>query len=183
MELLQNKLSMENVTETQVDKALDGFFNVLNPQPVEPIIIETPSVGKLPVNKPGVQVKEVSLGMNAVEAPKPTSESRPRQLPKLGSTPSLHVPIGEVLQSKVEYAEDRAIKYIDGEPHYRCSYTCESCEHKGTRYVRPTYDFTRCHDCGEKLTVESAVPFGELEKDSDGNYFIAREKFEENYER
>lgn len=197
--LLGNEMKMEGISNSHVNKIIDGFFNTLqsihsSSMPIKKNILEPPinleetksTTFKTPISNSvgsAIQMKEEKPGV-VVGSHNPV---RPRQLPKINSERSLNMSIADIISEKdkhianAQYNEDYSIKYIENEPHYRCSYHCEKCGHSGRRYVKKTYDFIRCHECNTKLTKELAVPGSQkLEKDSDSNYFIAREMLDEN---
>lgn len=185
---MENKITATNVEGEQVNKVIDGFFSVLHatlaqtapkPEPVEvpkqgtANINEEVPVGYKPIPvypKPQKFVKPAEL------ASEPTTETVSKKLPKIDSERSMTTPIGELISFQ------HNIKEIDnGILLYQTHYTCD-CGHEGKRFIRNTNDYTKCHDCGEKLVIEPATleydEKGIPVPDSFGNFFIARELYE-----
>ena len=176
--LLNNKISAEGVQGEQVNKVIDGFFNFLNGSAIpagneQPVITsESPKAIPVTISAPS-KPQQV-----AKEEPK-KSETPPasKVLPKIDDQRTLKTSIGELVALKPSNIRETE----DGTKLYQTHYTCD-CGHTGKRFIRETNDYTKCHECGDKLLIEPAT----LEEDKDGipmpdidgNFFIARELYE-----
>jgi len=176
--LLNNKISAEGVQGEQVNKVIDGFFNFLN-GPTTPavnlqsvITVESPKTISKPIPAPpksqSIVKKEESKGDSI-----PVS----KVLPKINDQRTLNTTIGEL----VAMTPHNIRVTDDGTKLYQTHYTCD-CGHTGKRYIRETNNYTKCHNCGDKLLIEPATleddVNGILNPDIDGNFFIARELYE-----
>lgn len=97
---------------------------------------------------------------------------------------TLNVPISEILESKQQIPEHWKTGVInrDDKLHYRTKYWCD-CGNEGKRYIPKDTKFVYCHECNQKLLVEPATlefnDNGLPERDQWGNFYIAREAYEE----
>lgn len=176
--LLNNKISAEGLQGEQVNKVIEGFFSFLN-GPTKPAGIKQPvdlfeSPKAVPVYVP-VPPKTQQV---AKEEPKSESPSVSKVLPKINDQRTLNTSIGELIMP-LKPSNIREIG--DGIKLYQTHYTCD-CGHTGYRFIRETNDYTKCHECGEKLLVEPATLEDDVDgipmPDLDGNFFIARELYE-----
>lgn len=174
IKLLNNTLVAEEVQAEQANKIIDGFFGILNNRSdTHPKEITT-------------VVTTVNNGNTTAVAEKVTEimkKEQPRQtltktLPKIDDERRMNVSIGEII-GKENFSNVRESE--DGQKLYQTGYWC-NCGHEGKRYIPETNDYTKCHQCGEKLLVEPATldddEYGIPVADKDGNFFIAREKYE-----
>lgn len=177
--LLNNKISAEGVQGEQVNKVIDGFFNFLcgptkTPADIKnPVIkVETQKILSVPVSTSPKTQQVVK------EEPKSESPSVSKVLPKINDQRTLNTSIGELIMP-LKPSNIREIG--DGIKLYQTHYTCD-CGHTGYRFIRETNDYTKCHECGEKLLVEPATLEDDADgipmPDLDGNFFIARELYE-----
>jgi len=61
--------------------------------------------------------------------------------------------------------------YPDGSVKYKCSYNCSSCNHKGVRWIEALGDSVHCHNCNQKLKVDTSTPNDA--HDEEFNYYLA----------
>lgn len=175
--LLNNKISAEGVQGEQVNKVIDGFFDFLNgsatPVDKEQSVVATESPKAVPVYIP-VTPKPQQV---VKEEPKSVSSPVSKVLPKINDQRTLNTSIGELVALKPSNIRETE----DGTKLYQTHYTCD-CGHTGKRFIRESNDYTKCHECGEKLLVEPATLEDDADgipmPDLDGNFFIARELYE-----
>lgn|GEM_PF-663041 len=65
------------------------------------------------------------------------------------------------------------IKIKDGVEHYKTYYEC-ACGMKSRRYLSLEEDACECHECSVKIQKEPAVANKPMQRDSFGNYFVAK---------
>lgn len=176
--LLNNKISAEGVQGEQVNKVIDGFFNFLsggatpagNEQPV--VKLEPSKAISKPISAVPTEPQHV-----VKEEPKSESPSVSKVLPKINNQRTLNTKIGEL----VALTPSNIRETDEGIKLYQTHYTCD-CGHTGKRFIRETNDYTKCHNCGEKLLIEPATLEDDADgipmSDIDGNFFIARELYE-----
>lgn len=102
-------------------------------------------------------------------------KSRPRQLPFVNGSNSLHQNMGEKLKeaAQKQCAAGSGIREIDGLPLYQTGYSCPACKHSGIRYMQESSNFCKCHECKTEIRMHHATPEGFPFRDEKGNYFIA----------
>ena len=173
IKLLNNTLVAEEVQTEQINKIIDGFFGVLNnysnTRPRKNMTVVTNSVENA-----------TKIAGKIIETTKKEQhqQNSVKILPKINDERSLNVSIGEII-GKENSTNLRELE--DGQKLYQTGYWC-SCGHEGKRFIPATNYYTKCHQCGEKLLVEPAtldadengIPFA----DANGNFYIAREKYE-----
>lgn len=72
---------------------------------------------------------------------------------------------------RVTQEVDGVKTYPDGKTKYKCSYNCSSCNHKGVRWILTLEDPVHCHNCNQKLKVDTSTPNDA--HDEEFNYYLA----------
>lgn len=196
---LQNaSLKASSLQDNHVTAIIHGFFGALQVTPASTVTSnQTEKIAEAVVQSNIAEAVTKALGALKPDTKlvsQHTEDSDPGQepkykrvLPKINAARTLQVPIGDVAKIKTMESESQShwetgIKIEeDGTERLRCYYWCD-CGSKGKRYIQKNTEKVNCRDCGQELFVEPATPNyqenGLPERDSFGNFYIAREPWE-----
>ncbi|MGE7114347.1 hypothetical protein [Lysinibacillus sp. NPDC047702] len=173
--LQDSKLKAENIQDFHMSDIIKGFFLTLNSLDGN----NNNSINKSPIKK--IDFKQpVSKNENTQSNEKMTTVTKlsSKILPKINDERTLNTPIAELIQQPEEHWVTGIKVEDDGTNRYRAYYWCE-CGSKGKRYVNEKDEIVNCRDCGQEMVLEAATlnyqENGLPERDSFGNFFIARE--------
>lgn len=199
IEVEKNFLEIQNADTATATAAVRSFCNMLKtktPGVSSAKIIVEPKKQELPENpNDRIPVSAASLkALTSERTPKPPYQNRTEPIPVVvGDRPGAQT-ITELELGNLQYALDNREKMVlmNGEPGvletirftntepriplYRSQYKCPTCTHEGTRYVRETNIFLKCHRCESQIALDKTVPNSEFMESNEAGFFFTATK-------
>lgn len=192
-------LEVSEATESQVDKAIDGFFSFfgVNSTPTQPRKSEEPKTAPEVVEQEPV-IKAVRPPVMTVPARVVSSQPMPvRQEPVVPASKQVEIPKSvhnkievegnpksmdeyyySVPENAPEHVKTGIKKGENGRPNrYKCRYVCPKCKSKGNHFIPEGVETVDCHKCQCSMPVKKATPGTQgIQPDRFKNWFVAGEQ-------
>ena len=190
------ELELGGITEVETQSVINGIFAFMhasdrvNDNSREQVIDEETLERVVKAFDPDYETSAPPVVALLAKTEEKEQAHRPRELPKVNEHRTLTVPLSENA-ALVKLAEDLKTEPLQPEaletgilyknykgfdepvPTYRVGYTCPKCGNTGRRYAPEWFKYITCHQCATPLDIRLAVSGKPLERDANGNFFIA----------